>query len=72
MRSWITNDLGLHELPFTLELQSTPIVQNEERTMCGNKLFMTEEFIQHRFIDGRGGQRFTFDDHIIFALVNST
>jgi len=62
VRRWITDTVGLQTVPFTFDLQATPIVPNEERTMCGNKLFLTETFIQNRFISGRNGQRFTFDD----------
>jgi len=38
--------------------------------MCGDKLYMAEDFIQNRFIDHRGGQKFIFDDDIILNLVN--
>ena len=37
-----------------------------------DKLFLTESFIQSRFIDNRAGQRFTFDDNVIFSLINAT
>jgi len=47
-------------------------VQNEERVMCGDKLYLNQDFIQNRFIDHRGGQKFIFDDDIILNLVNST
>lgn len=40
--------------------------------MCGDKLYLTESFIQNRFIDGRGGQKFTFEDNVIFSLINAT
>lgn len=40
--------------------------------MCGDKLFMTESFIQSRFIDQRQGERFTFDDSILLSLINTT
>ena len=40
--------------------------------MCGDKLFLTESFIQSRFIDGKAGQRFTFDDNVILSLINAT
>jgi hypothetical protein len=46
-----------------------PVVQNEERVMCGDKLFLFEDFIQHRFIEGRDGQRFTFEDDILLSFV---
>jgi hypothetical protein len=62
----------LTTVPFTFELQATPIVQNEERVMCGDKLYLAEEFIQSRFIDRKGGQRFTFEDDIILSLINAT
>ena len=47
-------------------------MQNEERVMCGDKLYLNQDFIQNRFIDHRGGQKFIFDDDIILNLVNST
>jgi len=72
IRNWMTNQAGLVSVPFTFELQAVPIVQNEERVMCGDKLYLTETFIQSRFIDGRGGQKFTFEDNVIFSLVNAT
>lgn len=40
--------------------------------MCGNKLYLSEQFIQNRFIDHRGGQKFIFDDDIILNLINSS
>ena len=40
--------------------------------MCGDKLYLTESFIQNRFIEGRGGQKFTFEDNVIFSLINAT
>ena len=72
VRKWITQEVGLTSVPFTLELQAVPVVQNEERVMCDDKLFLTESFIQSRFIDNRAGQRFTFDDFVILSLINST
>jgi len=72
IRNWITNEAGLTSVPFTFELQAVPILQNEERVMCNDKLFLTESFIQSRFIDNRAGQRFTFDDNVIFSLINAT
>jgi hypothetical protein len=69
LHRWLTRDLGLSSVPFTFELQAVPIVQNEERVMCGDKLYLSEWFIQNRFIEGRGGQRFTFDDNIILSLM---
>ena len=72
MRQWLREDAGLDRVPFTFELQAVPIVQNEERVMCGDKLYLTEHFFQNRFIAGRKGQKFTFDDQIILSLVNSS
>lgn len=72
VRRWLTHSVGLSTVPFTFELQAVPIVQNEERVMCGDKFYLTEEFIQQRFIDQRGGHRFTFEDDILISLVNST
>lgn len=40
MRKWLTNDAGLTMVPFTFQLEATPIVQNEERVMCGDKLYL--------------------------------
>lgn len=40
--------------------------------MCGNKLYLSEKFIQNRFIDDRAGQKFIFDDDVILNLVNSS
>ena len=62
LHRWLTHDLGLSTVPFTFELQAVPIVQNEEHTMCDDKLYLAENFIQNRFIDGRGGAKFTFDE----------
>ena len=45
VRKWISNQAGLSSVPFTFELQAVPIIQNEERVMCGDKLFLTELFI---------------------------
>ena len=72
VRRWLHNDAGLIDVPFTFELQASPVVQNEERVMCDNKLYLHEQFIQSRFIDHRGGQKFIFDDDIILNLVNSS
>lgn len=72
MRRWLTGEVGLSTVPFTFELQATPIVQNEERVMCGNKLYLAEQYIQSRFIDHKDGQRFAFDDDVILALTNAT
>lgn len=47
--------MGLTEIPFSFDLQATPVVQNEERVMCGDKLYLNQDFIQNRFIDHRGG-----------------
>jgi len=40
--------------------------------MCGDKLFLTERFIQTRFIDKKAGQRFVFEDSILLNVVNGT
>jgi len=45
LRKWLKQEVGLTELPFSFELQATPVVQNEERVMCGNKLYLHEDFI---------------------------
>jgi len=72
VRKWLTRDAGLTSVPFTFELQATPIVQNEERVMCGDKLFLSESFIQNRFISEKAGQRFVFEDEVILSLINTT
>lgn len=40
--------------------------------MCGDKLFLSESFIQNRFIADKAGQRFVFEDDVILGLVNTT
>jgi len=55
LRRWLDSEVGLKEIPFSFELQATPVVQNEERVMCGNKLYLSNNFIQNRFIDHKGG-----------------
>jgi hypothetical protein len=30
--------------------------------MCGDMIYLAENFIQNRFIDGRSGEPFIFDD----------
>lgn len=47
-------------------------MQNEERVMCSDKLYLVDSFIQHRFIDGRDGQKFVFEDSILLNVVNNT
>ena len=37
--------------------------------MCDDKLYLHENFIQDRFIDGRKGKKFTFDDQVLLNLV---
>lgn len=37
--------------------------------MCDNKLYVHENFIQDRFIEGRSGAKFTFDEQILLSLV---
>jgi len=39
--------------------------------MCGDKLFLSENFIQSRFIDHRNGEKFSFDDQVLLSLVNT-
>ena len=72
VRQWLRDDAGLDRVPFTFELQAVPILQNEERVMCEDKLYLTDHFFQNRFIEGRKGHKFTFDDDIILSLVNSS
>lgn len=40
--------------------------------MCGDKLYLTDSFIQKRFIEGRSGSAFIFDDFVVLSLINST
>ena len=72
VRNCLVHDAQLDEVPFTFELTAVPILQNEERTMCRDKQFLSESFIQNRFITGKGGQKFVFDDDIILNLYNAT
>lgn len=72
VRNWLTSDAGLKNVPFSFELTATPIVQNEERVMCSDKLYLVDTFIQHRFIDGRDGKRFVFEEDILLNVVNNT
>jgi hypothetical protein len=45
----------LKNVPFSFELTATPIVQNEERVMCSDKLYLMDSFIQNKYIEGRDG-----------------
>ena len=40
--------------------------------MCSDKLYLTDTFIQHRFIDGRDGQKFIFIDDVLLNVVNNS
>ena len=40
--------------------------------MCGDMIYLAENFIQNRFIDGRSGEPFIFDDQVILSLLNFT
>ena len=35
-------------------------------------IYLAENFIQNRFIDGRSGEPFVFDDQVILSLLNFT
>lgn len=35
-------------------------------------IYLAENFIQNRFIDGRSGEPFIFDDQVILSLLNFT
>lgn len=72
VRKWLHTEGGLEAVPFSFELQASPIVQNEERAMCGDKIFLSENYLQNRFIEGRQGQKFIFDDDIILNLINAS
>lgn len=72
MRQWLSQEAGLETIPFSFDLQASPIVQNEERQMCGDRLYLTENFIQNRFVDDQNGKQFVFDDEIILNLINAT
>ena len=64
-------DAGLRKVPFSFELTATPIVQNEDRGMCNDRLFLHDDFIQNRFIEGKKGRRFTFDEEILVAFAHN-
>jgi hypothetical protein len=55
VRRWLVNDAELEEVPFTFELTAVPVIQNEERVMCGQRLYLAEHFIQNRFLEGQKG-----------------
>lgn len=38
--------------------------------MCGDKLFLREDFIQNRFILNRKGKKFTFDEFVILNFMS--
>ena len=40
--------------------------------MCANKLYLVDSFIQNRFISGRDGLKFVFEDSILLNVVNNT
>ena len=42
---FVAGEAGLSKAPFTFELQATPIIQNEDRQHCKNRLFLSEMFI---------------------------
>jgi hypothetical protein len=50
----IFNDLGLEEVPVTIDIQAYPIMQNEERSTCPY-MYLTQDFIQEKFIRGQNG-----------------
>jgi hypothetical protein len=54
VRRWLQST-GLSNVPFSFDLQATPVVQNEERVMCADKLYLGEDFIQNRFITDKSG-----------------
>ena len=69
VRQFVTES-GLRQVPFNFELQAVPIVQNEDRAMCNHRLFLNEDFIQNRFITGKNGRRFSFDEEILVAFAH--
>jgi hypothetical protein len=40
--------------------------------MCGDKHYLSENFIQNRFIDGKDGKRFSYDENILLSLTNNS
>lgn len=68
---FIVNEAQLSRAPFTFELQATPIIQNEDRQHCKHRLFLHENFIQNRFLEGKGGRRFTFDEDMLISFAHN-
>jgi hypothetical protein len=56
-------------VPFSVYIESFPILQNEIRENCPYMNLM-DDFIQQKFIDGQSGQKFHFADKIIMNLVD--
>ena len=52
-------------------MQATPIIQNEDRQHCKHRLFLHENFIQNRFLEGKGGRRFTFDEDMLISFAHN-
>lgn len=69
---FVAGEAGLSKAPFTFELQATPIVQNEDRQHCKHRLFLSENFIQNRFIEGKAGQKFSFDEEVLVSFAHNS
>jgi len=69
---FVAGEAGLSRAPFTFELQATPVIQNEDRQHCKHRLFLSENFIQNRFIAGKGGRRFTFDEEVLVSFAHNS
>lgn len=48
---WLVDELELKKVPFSLTVNTLPIFQNEVRDHCPF-MYLMEEFIQKKYIDG--------------------
>ncbi|CDW81429.1 laminin subunit alpha-like [Stylonychia lemnae] len=71
MRRFLDTEANLELRPISLKFNSYPVLQNEERVNCPY-LYMERDFIQERFITGKGGRRFQMQDKIIMNVFNLT
>lgn len=65
----MSNELGLENTPISITIEAFPILQNEERSTCPY-MYLTQDFIQNKFITGQAGQKFFFSDKTVIDLVN--
>ena len=40
--------------------------------MCSDKFYLMDYYIQNRYIEGRDGQKFVFEDTVVLNVVNNT